>query len=292
MKKETKIRIMKTPILGATILFVVLLRGAWRYFSGPLLNMLSWLFRSREVANYTYDLTETNKRYLAALIADITWQDFNEIIAYIHEIDEDESLKRHIESQTRKSHLAFMADSEVRFGWRVGWHAFMRALKPKVVVETGVDKGLGSCVLISALTRNKEDGYEGYYYGTDIDKDASYLLSSKQKEFGKVLYGDSIKSLKRFNKKIDIFINDSDHSSGYEANEYLTVEPALAKASIVLGDNSHVTSKLLEVSLKTGRQFIFFQEKPLNHWYPGAGIGISFTRQGGLPRAQSTIYKV
>lgn len=136
------------------------------------------------------------------------------------------------------------------------------------VVETGVDKGLGPCVLIRALMKNKEDGYEGYYYGTDIDRDDGYLLASEQKEFGKVLYGDSIESLKRLNKGIDIFINDTDHSSEYEANEYLTVETKLSKSAIVLGDNSHVTDKLLEFSLKTGRHFIFFQEKPLNHWYP------------------------
>jgi hypothetical protein len=28
--------------------------------------------------------------------------------------------------------------------------------------------------------------------------------------------------------------------------------------------------------MKTGRNFVFFKEQPKAHWYPGAGIGISY----------------
>ncbi len=45
---------------------------------------------------------------------------------------------------------------------------------------------------------------------------------------------------------------------------------------IILGDNSHITDKLSKFSAKYNRKFIFFKEEPENHWYPGAGIGISF----------------
>jgi hypothetical protein len=97
--------------------------------------------------------------------------------------------------------------------------------------------------------------------------------------YGEILYGDSIESLKQFDKVIDLFINDSDHSAEYEANEYKIVATKLAENAIILGDNSHCTDKLFEFSLKTGRQFIFFQEKPFKHWYPGGGIGIAFRRK-------------
>ena len=97
--------------------------------------------------------------------------------------------------------------------------------------------------------------------------------------YGCILYGDSIESLKKFDEgMIDLFINDSDHSADYEAKEYDSIANKLSKHAIVLGDNSHATNKLLEFSLETNRHFVFFQEKPLNHWYPGAGIGISFVR--------------
>jgi hypothetical protein len=156
--------------------------------------------------NFTYDLEEQNKRYLAALIAEITNMEFEKAFAYIREIEEEVELKRHVEEATEGSDLSFLADKEVKFWRRIGWHALVRALKPKVVIETGVDKGLGACVLAAALKRNKAEGYPGEYYGTDIDPKTGYLFSGEYEKYGKILYGDSIESLKKFDKMIDLFI--------------------------------------------------------------------------------------
>ena len=278
MTRKLKYAMVKNPIFGNIILYVFRAKKAFGYFFTPLPNLLSWLFKSKETTNFTYELTVNNERYLAFLTADVTGKPYEEIMHYIREIKEDTKLKEHIKDTTKKSDYAFIADAEARFGRRVGWYAFVRATKPKIVVETGVDKGLGSCVLTSALMKNKEEGYEGYYYGTDINPKAGYLLSGDYKGFGEILYGDSIESLNNLNRTIDIFINDSDHSPDYEAKEYEVVADKLATSGIILGDNSHVTDKLFEFALATNRHFIFFQEKPLKHWYPGAGIGIAFRR--------------
>ena len=273
-----KIAIARTPLLGRAILAVLRAKTALGYFRKPLSNLIKWLFKSKEVGNFTYDLEEQNKRYLASIIADVVNITFETAMGYFNEIEEDEELLKHISDETIKSDWSFKADKEVRFGKRIGWYAFARALKPKVIVETGVDKGLGSCVLTAALRRNKEEGHEGRYYGTDINPKAGYLLSGDYATFGSILYGDSIESLKKLDGRIDLFINDSDHFETYEAQEYETIENKLSKNAIVLGDNAHCTDKLLCFSLKTNRHFIFFQEKPLSHWYPGGGIGISFKR--------------
>jgi len=102
------------------------------------------------------------------------------------------------------------------------------------------------------------------------------LLDGKYKEDSEILYGDSIKSLEKFKFKIDLFINDSDHSGDYEYLEYKIILNKLSSNAIILGDNSHVTDKLSVFSKENKRKFIFFKEQPLEHWYPGAGIGISF----------------
>jgi predicted O-methyltransferase YrrM len=276
--RKLKRAIARTPILGHALLVVFRTKTAIGYFLRPLPNLVKWLFKSKEITNFTYDLEENNKRYLASLIADIANIEFSVAMAYIKEIEEDRELRKHIADATAKSDLAFMADKEVRFGRRIGWYALTRALKPKTVIETGVDKGMGSCVLTAALKRNKEEGHEGRYYGTDINPKAGYLLSDDYANYGCILYGDSIESLKKFDGIIDLFINDSDHSADYEAEEYKTIANKLSEHAIILGDNSHCTDKLLDFSLETNRHFVFFQEKPLEHWYPGAGIGISFKR--------------
>ena len=275
---DLKFAVAKTPILGHLVLAMFRAQRALGYFHLPLLNFVKWLFRSKEVTNFTYDLEHDNKRYLASLIADVLNMDVFVIESYIREIDQNQILKDHIAAMISKSEMAFIADKDVQFGRRIGWYAFARAMKPKVIVETGVDKGLGSCVLTAALRKNKEEGFEGRYYGTDIDPKAGYLFSGGCAEFGHIVYGDSIETLKSFERTIDLFINDSDHSAEYEAAEYLAIENRLSRESIVLGDNSHCTDKLFRFSVQTGRRFVFFQERPAGHWYPGAGIGISFNR--------------
>ena len=273
-----KSTILRIPVVGKIILVAFRAKSALGHFVRPLSNLVKWLFWSNEITNYTYDLEETNKQYLSSLIADILNVEFHTIMTYIREIEEDTELKRHIADVTANSDLAFLADKEVQYGRRIGWYAFARALKPNIIIETGVDKGLGACILAAALKRNKEEGFKGKYYGTDIDLTAGYLFSGGYADYGSILYGDSIESLAKFDGTIDLFINDSDHSADYEANEYETIANKLSEHAIVLGDNSHVTNKLLNFSLKTNRHFIFFLEKPSEHWYLGGGIGISFNR--------------
>jgi predicted O-methyltransferase YrrM len=153
----------------------------------------------------------------------------------------------------------------------------MRICKPNVVIETGVDKGLGALLLCAALLRNREEGFPGRYYGTDINPAAGYLLTGPYKEVGEILYGDSIESLSKFKEKIDLFINDSDHSTEYEYREYQTIRPLLKEESVILSDNAECSDKLAQFALETGRHFLYFQEVPADHWYPGGGIGFSFT---------------
>jgi predicted O-methyltransferase YrrM len=270
--------VARAPIVGPVALVAYRTKFALGYFKRPLSYLLKWLFSSRETANFTYHLEEKNKRYLASMIADIVNLRFSEIMAFFKEIEEDGELRKHIAEATERSDWAFIADKEVRLGRRIGWYAITRAIKPKVVIETGVDKGLGSCVLTAAIKRNTQEGYAGRYFGLDINPKAGYLLSAGYADYGSILHGDAIESLEKFAGVVDLYISDSDHSAEYEALEYRTIEKKLSEHAIVLGDNSHVTDKLLEFSLAADRHFAFFQEKPLEHWYPGAGIGISYKR--------------
>ncbi len=271
--------INKIPPLRYLASVIYRFRIPFSYHSKTFKSIFKWIFFNKETTNFTYPITETNKKYLASLISYLTNTDYNTVYNYFLELENNEDLYNHIINSAQNSDRSFVTDIIPHYGRRLGWYAFVRILKPKVVVETGVDKGLGSCVLTAALEKNYEEGYNGYYYGTDINPKAGFLLGGKYANFGKILYGDSIASLKSLNQNIDIFINDSDHSADYEYNEYLTIKDKLSEYSIILGDNSHCTTKLLEFSLLTKRKFIFFKEDPDNHWYPGGGIGISFTEK-------------
>src|SRR5439155_2350261 len=111
----------------------------------------------------------------------------------------------------------YVADRQARFGRRIGWYAMVRATKPLLVVETGVDKGLGSCVIAAALMRNAKEGSPGKLLALDINPNAGYLLAAPYDKFGTMVYGDSLASIAAMKEPIDLFIHDSDHSAEHEA---------------------------------------------------------------------------
>ncbi len=113
--------------------------------------------------------------------------------------------------------------------------------------------------------------------GTDLNPAAGGLFQPPYTEHGQILYGDSIEALRSLEGPIDLFVNDRDHSPDYEAGEYLAIADKLSSRAVILGDNAHCTDALHAFALKTGRSFLFFQERPQDHWYPGAGIGAAFS---------------
>jgi predicted O-methyltransferase YrrM len=247
------------------------------YFTGPLRRVAQWLLWSQETTNFTYDLTDRNKAYLAHTVSLVTGRPVAEIQGYLAEPESDGKLMGWLRLHAEGLSASHPVDREPRFGRRLGWYAVVRAMKPAIVVETGVEKGLGSVLLCAALARNNRDGSYGEYVGTDIDPQAGILLDgSPFARYGRILYGDSLKSLGDLDCPVDVFINDSDHSAAYEVAEYDLIESKLSSTAIVLGDNAHITDALQKFAEKSGRRFLYFNEVPKDHWYPGAGIGFAF----------------
>ena len=74
--KSLKMTIAKTLFPGCSLHFFCRAKTGFGYFKKPLSNLFKWLFISKETTNFTYDLEETNKRYLASLISDIVNEKF------------------------------------------------------------------------------------------------------------------------------------------------------------------------------------------------------------------------
>ncbi|MGX7670370.1 O-methyltransferase [Plantactinospora sp. DSM 117369] len=236
-----------------------------------------WLLTSREHHNYTYDLTTLSREHLAWFVSLTCDVPVKQVRAYLTEIEQDEPLRRHIEQSTAASYRRGLADRRVRYARRIGWYAIVRAIRPKHVVETGVDKGLGTCVLASALLRNAADGEPGRVTSLDINPEAGYLAKAEPwASVVDLVIGDSLASIKALDRPVDLFLHDSNHSTGYERREFQAVSPKLASGARLLTDNVTVTNVLAEHAEKTGRRFLAYRETPAQHWYPGDGIGIAW----------------
>lgn len=270
-------RFLKHTALGRVFLIPFrLLVVALPYAVRQSLAMMRWAFSSKEHYNHTYHLTDLNQRYLASYIAVISGHKVGEIYNYMRELEGDGALRTLLRERTLASPDRHNSDVEPRYGRRLGWYALVRATKPRVVVETGVDRGLGTAVLAAALLRNSQEGYPGLVYATDIVPTCGHLFAEPYKTYGRILLGDSVELLRKFPEAVDIFLHDSDHRPEYEWAEFLAIEPRLHAGSIVLSDNSQQTSKMLEFAERLGKNFLYFQDQPKDHWWPGDGIGAAF----------------
>jgi hypothetical protein len=229
-----------------------------------------WLVRSREHTNFTYDLTARNREHLAWWVARVAnVEDIEQVRGFMRELDDDADLKAHIRQTTMRSDRRGLADRDVKYGRRVGWYALTRALQPEHIVETGTDKGLGSCVFAAALLRNGH----GRVTTVDTNPDSGYLVTGKYAGVVDRVIGDSIDVLGSGATPVDLFLHDSLHTYEHETGELTAVASHLSSGALVLSDNAHLSDALLVWAGQTGRRFSFFREEPCSHWYPGDGIG-------------------
>lgn len=261
---------------GRLALIPFRLGWAWLQALKQAGRMTSWAFTSKEYYNHTYHLTPLNRRYLAEFTAVVAGRPWQEIEGYCRELEEDRTLHDKLVAATLASPDRHNSDTEPRYGRRIGWYALVRALKPKVIVETGVDRGLGTVVIAAALKRNAAEGSPGRVFATDIIADCGHLFLPEYRDVGEIVLGDSVETLKKFSQPVDLFLHDSDHRPEYEWAEFLAIGHCLHPGSIVLSDNSQQSVMLAKFAEKTGRKFLYFQDQPDRHWWPGDGIGAAF----------------
>lgn len=269
---------IRSSWIGRLLLFPWRMKLALAATLPPVGQALVWTFKSREHHNFTYELDGLNVKYLTAFVAGVTSQSYEAIENYIREIQQDKELRDYIARLSRNSKERFVTDPEARFGRRIGWYALVRASKPRLCVETGTDKGLGTCVIAAALMRNAREGFPGQVLGMDLNPNAGYLLRAPYDQFGRMVYGDSHASIRALTEEVDFFIHDSDHAPLHEAKELELITPKLSPDALVLSDNAEVTDKLLEFARATGREFLFFAEKPIGHWCQPSGIGVAYKK--------------
>ena len=270
-------RFLKTTAVGRFALIVWRFRYAARYFAVPALRIFPWLVRSRELSNFTYDLSDLSKKTLASFISSVSGVEEAQVAAYIAEVGSDEHLRQHVRERTLTNELRYIADADGKPGKRLLYYALVRAMKPRVVVEAGVDKGFGTCIMAAALERNAREGFPGHLYGVDLSPAAGYLFQPPYSVRGSITCADVCEFLRQMTVKIDLYIHDSTGDPEAERREFALLTTRLAKGGIVC--SAWHTDALLDWALQTRREYLVYHEQPKDHWYPGALMGTVFDKR-------------
>lgn len=243
-----------------------------RYDAHVIGLSLHWLVHSRETMNFSYDLDPLNQDQLCWFVSAITGADIKKVRAWVQELEEDTDLLDQMTKRLSLNPRRGISSTEAHWGRRLGWYALIRSAQPEHVIETGTALGLGSCVIAAALLRNGH----GRLTTIDTDPDAGYLIQEPWASVIDCRIGNSIDVLRTV-RKVGMFIHDSLHTYDHESREFAAVQPNLQSNAIVLSDNSQETPALSDWAERTGRQYLFFREVPVDHWWPGEGIGAAWT---------------
>jgi predicted O-methyltransferase YrrM len=126
-------------------------------------------------------------------------------------------------------------------------YSYIRASKPKIIVETGVANGITTNVIISALEKSG-----GVLHSFDVLPECRNVASdSRHWEFHIFPRKGSRKALKSAIldlKPVDVWIHDSDHGSLWQEFEFRLALDNLAPNGVLISDDIDASSAWGELS--------------------------------------------
>jgi len=124
-------------------------------------------------------------------------------------------------------------------------YSIVRAVKPEIVIETGVSNGVTTYFIISALERNGC----GMLYSIDIEKTIrdgkkiGWLVPEELRNRWNILLGDGKDVLLRILSEVeavDIFLHDGAHTYEYMSFEFRTAWRYLHDGGVLLSDDIYI----------------------------------------------------
>jgi predicted O-methyltransferase YrrM len=138
-------------------------------------------------------------------------------------------------------------------------YASIRALRPAIVVETGIANGVSSAYLLLALKANSY----GTLYSIGLDdkhflpagKSLGWVIPEELRPRWRLLVGDSREVLPRLLGEIgaiDVFVHDSLHTYDHMLWEYRVAYPELRRGGLLFSDDALWNSAFMDFAHEVG----------------------------------------
>jgi hypothetical protein len=255
------------------------LRIARRYPGTSVTRRLRYVLFDPELSNFTYEIS--NHDELADFVANALVIERSQAAGYVQEAEQDGELRELLRERTRGR---LDRRRTPLYGRRLGWYALVRALKPALIVETGIHDGLGSVLLLRALQRNRAQGAPGRLISVDVDPTAGWLVHESLRGDWTPVYESTFTALPELltREQVGMLVHDSDHTYECELFEFQQAVCHPAECIALVSDNAHATSALRDVCSSLGVEYRFYAERPRNHFYAGGGIGLAVVDRASL----------
>lgn len=207
-----------------------------------LVRRLCYVLLDPELESYTFDLA--SEREVVAALAVALERPEDELRGYAAETHRDPELN---ELLTRRLRWSFDLKRRMPLGSRLAWYVCVRALKPELVVETGIHLGLGSLTLLCALEHNREEGRPGELISFDTNPHAGRLVPDQLRAGWHRVIGNTSDMLAHVlqGRRVGVLFQDTPHT---EENQRIEFGAALdhAAPSLMLVDCSGGFAPMLE----------------------------------------------
>lgn len=225
-----------------------------------------------EVDNYTYDLENADE--VAPFVAEALGIPLEEAARYVREAETDPELN---EELTRRVRWRFDTKRRLPLGRRVIWYAVVRAARPQLLVECGVQEGLGSLVLLRALERNAADGANGRLLSIDPLPKAGWLVPGRLRERWQLVTAQSEQALPSAldGLEVGVLLSDSGGSYERELREYEIAHAHGSAGLLLIAGSADQTPALADFSARNGYRHTLFAERPRSHFYAGTGTAVA-----------------
>lgn len=270
--------------------------SAWRRHA-RMLSRLRWLTKARVMAFNGLSLRAHPATWLAYVLFDPEVDSFTyaidnepELVTFLSESlglersrvasltaetrtdpELNEGLRRRVRwrpDYKRQAHLG---------GYRTAAWVVARALRPALIVETGILDGLGSLVLLRALERNGEEGHPGRLLSFDTTEGSGWLVPTRLRALWEPVYARSEEALVLAIglRRVGMLVQDSDPSYANQRAEFSAAVDHRDERIALLAFNNWETA-LSDVCSERLLSYGEFREQP-RHWYKGAPLGLGLT---------------
>ena len=251
-------------------------RGEGVRFREDPVNVLRFVLFDPETHSYSYELGNVDE--LCEFVSRCTGVPGFQVSGYVDEALTDPDLTSELHRRLR---WRLDCKRNMPLGNRLLWYALVRAVKPKLTVETGIYHGLGSLMLLRALERNADEGVDGHLISIDFDDESGWIVPVEMRERWTPIFGDIESDLEPAleGRDVDLFIHESDHNERLQRFEFgLALDHAADDLHVI--DSSGLDLPVLrELCAAQGGEHRVFQERPRKHFYRPPGTAVAVFRR-------------